>query len=83
MGFLVTQNFVFDLGHNYSVTHIRLYQSSFLLCITKCKKMMFMSVWNRTHTCSGVRFRKQSKCSNGFHSVKTAEKKVYKHCVRH
>ena len=55
----------------------------FFSCITKCKKMMFMSVWNRTHTCSGVRFRKQSKCSNGFHSVKTAEKKVYKHCVRH
>ena len=40
----------FDLGNNYSVTHVHLYQSVFFrVQITKYRKMLFLSVWNRTN----------------------------------
>jgi len=53
---------IFDLSHNNSVTRIHLYQLVFFLCITKYRKMIFLSI------CHCMRFHEQAKRSKEFHS---------------
>ena len=64
--------FIFDLGYNYSVTHIHLYQFVFLMRITKYRKMLVLSIEiEQTLMLRG--FREQSKCYKGLHSNKKVE----------